>query len=344
MLEILHILTWNVLRCPSGPGSFYCTEDNMRDKTFKTYNEMIDLLISRGIDISTSSLKSYAKKRLQHEGYYNLINGYKNLFLLPKTHTSDEDKYKPGTTLNEIYALYNFDRKLRNIFLKNILIIETNIKSLVSYTFSEKHGHNNYLIYSNFDMAKRDSNKNITSLISEIQRQIANRYSDPSISHYLKSHGYIPLWVLNNILTLGTISKFYSLMKQQERQEVSKIFHVSDAELESFLFYLSKVRNFCAHGNRLYCFKSKSPIATVALHTTLNMVQNASGQYIQGKNDLFAVMIIFKLLLPKNVFHILVKNVNHELDILRQKLTVLSEKDILNAMGFSSDWKNKILQ
>ena len=38
------------------------------------------------------------------------------------------------------------------------------------------------------------------------------------------TYGYLPLWVLNNILTLGTISKFYSLMKQNERQTISKIF------------------------------------------------------------------------------------------------------------------------
>ena len=240
--------------------------------------------------------------------------------------------------------MYNFDRRLRSIFLKNILIIETNIKNLVSYTFSENYGHSNYLIYSNFDTSRREANKNITFLIAEIQRQIASRYSDPSISHYLKSYGYIPLWVLNNVLTLGTVSKFYSLMKQPERQEISKIFHVSDSELESFLFYLSKVRNFCAHGNRLYCFTSKNPIPTVALHSELNMTQNLNGQFVQGKNDLFAVMIIFKLLLPKNLFRILVKNVNHELDLLRQSLSVLSEQDVLNAMGFPSNWRLKILQ
>lgn len=315
----------------------------MSEKVFKTYDEMITLLVSRGVDISTSELKSYAKKRLQHEGYYNLINGYKALFLLPKESSIDDDKFKQGTTINEIYALYNFDRRLRNVFLKYVLLIETNLKSLISYTFSEKYGHSNYLIYSNFDTTKRDSNKNITALISDIQRQIASRYSDPSISHYLKCHGYIPLWVLNNILTLGTISKFYSLMQQKERQEISKIFRISDAELESFLFYLSKIRNFCAHGNRLYCFKSKNPIPTVSLHSTLDLPMNSEKQYIQGKNDLFATMIIFKLLLSKNNFKILVKSVNHELDNLRKNLSVLSEQDVLDAMGFPVDWKEKIL-
>ena len=46
------------------------------DKVFKTYDEQIALLNSRGIEISTSIERSDAKKALQHYGYYNLINGY----------------------------------------------------------------------------------------------------------------------------------------------------------------------------------------------------------------------------------------------------------------------------
>lgn len=112
----------------------------------------------------------------------------------------------------KLHALYQFDRVLRNIFFRYILEVETNIKSLISYYFSEAHGHKNFLVYSNFNTSLRDSNTKITALIAEIQRQLASRSTDPSIAHYLNRHGYIPLWVLNNILTLGTISKFFSLM------------------------------------------------------------------------------------------------------------------------------------
>lgn len=123
------------------------------------------------------------------------------------------DTYLPGTTINEIYNLYLFDQKLRDIFLRNILPLEINIKSLIAYYFPQTHPETHYLIYENFDTAKKDASKNITGLIAEIQRQIAGRFSDPSISHYLRNYGYIPLWVLNNILTFGIISKFYSLMQ-----------------------------------------------------------------------------------------------------------------------------------
>ena len=73
----------------------------MPDKIFRKHDELINLLIERGVDISTPKARRFAKTRLQHEGYYNLINGYKTLFLVDPT----KDEYKAGTTIDEIYAL-----------------------------------------------------------------------------------------------------------------------------------------------------------------------------------------------------------------------------------------------
>ncbi len=317
----------------------------MEQKTFKTYEQMLDILKNRGIDLSTSELRGMAKRSLQHEGYYNLINGYKMLFLQKdeENHFLIPDKYKPGTTVDEIYYLCYFDKKLRAIILRNILLIETNIKNLISYTFSENHGHDNYLVHSNFDTSQKDAAKNITNLIAEIQRQISGRISDPSIRHYLNVHGYIPLWVLNNILTLGTISKFYSLMKQPERQEIAKIFALQDNQLSSILTYLSSVRNVCAHSNRLYCFRTKRPLVDMPLHSALNIPQSDTGELKYGKRDLFAIMIIFKVLLSRNEFRTVIKQINNELRTLGHKLNVLSETEILDCMGFPVDWRNKLL-
>ena len=202
-----------------GPGVFFILGGIFMDKVFKTYDEQIALLNSRGIEISTSIERSDAKKALQHYGYYNLINGYKMPFLVNDLEESADDKYKKGTKINEIKALYNFDARIRRIFFKYILLIETNIKNLIAYTFSQAHPQENYLVYTNFNRNLRDSNKLITNLISDIQRQISSRVSDPCISHYLKEHGYIPLWVLNSILTLGTISNFYKvIIKKKDRR------------------------------------------------------------------------------------------------------------------------------
>ena len=306
----------------------------MAEKTFKTHDDLIVLLESRGIDFSCDNSKSAAKKHLQRTGYYNLINGYKDMFLQP----GSKDSYIPGTTVDEIFALYEFDRLIRGVFLEYILTIETNVKSLIAYEFSQNHGHKNYLLSTNFNNSSKQSVKQVVALIAEIQRQTANNVSDPAIEHYLTVHGYVPLWVLNNILTFGTISKFYSLMKQNERQAIAKVFSVDDKEFESFLFYLSKVRNFCAHGNRLYCYRSRNPIADTPIHSKMN-IPLASTEYAYGKRDLFACLIVLKMMLSNRDFKSLCNNLEGAIQELSKHMKVLSVNDILQKMGFPPDWK-----
>lgn len=310
----------------------------MEEKSFKTLDELVDILIGRGVEIKDASDRAYAKRVLERNGYYNLINGYNKLFL-DTPDESGQPKYRPGTTMNEIHALYQFDRVLRNIFFRYILEVETNIKSLISYYFSEAHGHKNFLVYGNFNTSLRDSNTKITALIAEIQRQLASRSTDPSIAHYLNKHGYVPLWVLNNILTLGTISKFYSLMLTNERQSVSRNFGIMDNELENFLLYISSIRNFCAHGNRLYCFKTKHPLANTSYHASLGIPANNSGEFTCGKRDLFACVIALKKLLSHNDYKRMAKEIFRAIGTLDKKLVVLTREDVLNEMGFPSNWR-----
>ncbi|MGM9581072.1 MAG: Abi family protein [Anaerovibrio sp.] len=48
---------------------------------------------------------------LRTAGYYNVINGYKTPFLdKAKSSIQGEDFYKDGTTIEQIYSLYLFDR------------------------------------------------------------------------------------------------------------------------------------------------------------------------------------------------------------------------------------------
>ncbi len=319
-----------------GPGVFLLSKQGgsaLDDKVFKTHDELISLLVSRGVDISTGDAKRFAKTRLQHEGYYNLINGYKKLFLKD----AKKDEYKNGTTVNEMYALFVFDQHLREIFLRYILEVERNIKCLISYNFPQKYGHDNYLLYKNFDLCKRDSHKNIISMLSDIQHQIASRGSDPSIRHYLDTYGYIPLWVLNNILSFGQISKFYFNMKQTDRQSISRTFKIMDSELETLLKYLTSIRNCCAHNNRLYCFRSHDVMIDTKYHSNLQITKK--GEFVNGKRDLFAAVIALKLLLPSREFKQMITEIDEAVNKITPTLKVLETNEILSEMGFPANWK-----
>lgn len=303
----------------------------MGEKIFQTYDQQLELLGSRGVVFSDAGKKSNAKKILQREGYYNLINGYSQLFRL------EGEQYKPGTTVQEIYELYRFDKALRDIFLQSILKMETNIKSLLSYVFSESYGHKNFLVYRNFNTEVKDAQQKITGLISEIQQMTAKRASDPSISHYLNEHGYIPLWVLNTILSLGTVSKFYSLLKIPEKQAISKTFKISDGLLENILLFLTPVRNFCAHENRLFCYRTKKPLHDLPYHEALALPKKR-GEYVNGKRDLFAALIALKPLLSRRDLRKMLQEIHLEIGKTEKKLRVLQLREIYESMGFPENW------
>lgn len=320
------------------------------DKIFKTTNSQMIKLRSRGMKISGSR----AKWIIEMENYYNLINGYKALFI-DRTYTGPDEKYKSGTDFYEIYALYLFDRELRNLFMRYILEIENNVKSVLSHVFSKKYGHDNYLKISNFDTTLKPHERNktqaqkvgeVSELIANLQREISRQLSknNPMISHNMLTYGYVPLWVLVNTLTLGTISTFYSYMIQQDQNDVGRKFNLKPDEMSSILFILSIYRNACAHDERLYNLRSvnrngrPNMIKSNSIHSSLTIPRDNSGNYIYGKNDLFAIVIIFKLMLPKTSFNKFFYAVKSEIERLEKQLKTIIIDDVFRKMGFPTNW------
>lgn len=73
-------------------------------KDFKTLDEQIDILKSRGLVINN---EERAKEYLLSQNYYNLINGYANFF--PRS----GENYTAGTNFDEITSLYVFEREFK---------------------------------------------------------------------------------------------------------------------------------------------------------------------------------------------------------------------------------------
>ncbi len=310
-------------------------------KEFKNIDEQINLLKSRNIIFEN---EEEAKKILLHNNYYNIINGYKDIFL----DDQNPNIYKVGTNFTEIYALYEFDRQLRNIFLEYILKFENSLRALIAYYFSEQYGNDNYLKLNNFETfenvnvnnnTKQKNIKYIQSLLGNINKNIANNIENKYINHYIINYGFIPLWVLVNILSFGDICNFYRLMKQHERTKIAIELNINEIDLYSLLNILTKTRNLCAHDERLYNYKfpTYTSINDTRYHQMLNL-PIINGRFEIGKNDLFAVVIALKLLLSKEDYDKFHHKLYSRMMSIQSKLHTISLNDILNAMNFPSNW------
>lgn len=278
--------------------------------------------------------REYAKNMLQRIGYFSLIGGYKMPFKNPTN-----GLYYRHVQFDDIVALYVFDENLREIFFKYILQIERHVRSLSAYAFTEKFGESQtaYLSSGNYD-TKPAIRSDVNKLIGGLDK-LANQNSDyPYINHQRNTYGNVPLWVLMNGITFGTLSKFYLLSTHDIKAKIAKNFpHVNEKQLAQYLTVMTKFRNVCAHNERLFSYKSKDSIPDTILHSKL-MIPKKGNQFLFGKCDLFAIVIAFRYLLPDEEFKAFKQSLNSALIKYHRNSSALSEKKLLEYMGFPENW------
>lgn len=108
-------------RCWTSKTSVLCICIVLRflflDKEFKSLDEQLTILKSRGISISKDYI---VKDYLLTNNYYNIINGYSKPFLRQREE-------------------YLFDEEIKRLLFHGILLAEHHIKSVFAYRFAEAY-------------------------------------------------------------------------------------------------------------------------------------------------------------------------------------------------------------
>lgn len=127
-------------------------------------------------------------------------------------------------------------------------------------------------------------------------------------------------------------------MNQAERIEVAKKWDMREEDLKQYIKILAKYRNQCAHDERVYNFKTdRISISDTIYHENLN-IPVLSGRYVYGKNDLFSLVIIFKILLPAPDFINFFNKISGILHSLSKKIDENRYAEVREVMGFPSNW------
>ena len=305
-------------------------------KEHKTFNQQLTILRNRGVVVPTNGKP---KRFLEQENYYNVINGYKDLFLVKDSNNLpvEPELYQAGTHFNELKALFLFDRELRILLLKYLLIFENSIKTTVAYEFSKKYPRKNaYLDIANF---VDNDPKKVLQQISILTKTIHDKVDRTgAIKHYIEEHGEVPLWVLVNFLTMGNIANFYNILTDSTKNIIAKFytdkyrtqnkdntFRLSSADLSACLKVANLVRNICAHDERLYNVNLRNVrISQIANHFGIRRYDNKR----------FIVVILFlKIVLDKKDFQRLYKALMNLFNQYADEFKTVVFDDILNTMG-----------
>ena len=288
-------------------------------KEYKSNEELINYLLSKGIIVSD---KKEALEKIERYTYYSVVNTYKNIF------KDKNGNYINNVSFDEIYALFEFDKNLKNIVLKYCLEIETVIKSIMANQISKVYGIKDYLNISNWDDRINTNIKEI--LLKKINNEIEKDYNvHTAVTHYIDEYGFVPPFVLVKILTFGVASSYYGLLKQSDRQAIAKYFKISDKLLKQILKNLTTIRNIAAHSDRLYNYTSK-------FYLSFKLIDK---NYIKSDNitNLYMVVRCMEKLLTKDQYEELYNSIYEEIRKLGERLKSIEINNITKIMGFPTN-------
>ena len=142
-------------RLSSCPAKSFLQEILMNyDKPFKTYDEQISHL--KNVHSLQINDEAFAKQALKTFSYYDLINGYKDIFMV-------NDIFKSNITFEYLYVFNNFNINMQSILFKYSVIVENIFKNNLAYILSQNFGvdHTDYLNYKNYINPKDSINSKL---------------------------------------------------------------------------------------------------------------------------------------------------------------------------------------
>ncbi|MBM4094017.1 MAG: Abi family protein [Planctomycetes bacterium] len=214
-----------------------------------TLEAQADKLIGRGLIAERDELMA----RLQAVNYYRL-SGYLHPFRILDGDRKPTDAYQPGTTLDEVWRRYNFDRRLRGILLDAIERIEVAVRTRLVFHFVRQHGGFGYLDPVNlpgFDTVTEYMEWR-TGLVEETRHARKDAFVEHFNKKYGDHHKELPLWMLCELMTFGSMLRFANAIEPGLQKAVADEYGMADEMFMAWLKAVYGVRNACAHHSRVW--------------------------------------------------------------------------------------------
>jgi len=292
-------------------------------KPAKTLQDQIDIFKSRGLNIPN---EAFAVHCLTHHNYYRL-----SAYRFPFTSPGNPDQFIPGTTFQQIWDLYCFDRRLRQMVLEACKRVEISVRSRWAYEVGHQLGPLSYLESRNFRLPLIHS-RALAKLQSEMQRS-----KEDFISHHLLNlkMPWPPVWVLVEVASFGAISNLVSqLVPPMLRQNIATNYQLDEKIFCSLFHHLSVLRNTAAHHSRLW---NRKFTVTFQLprKKPAHLWDNFSTDPLHGigkERKLYNTLVL--------LIH-LIQLIEHQSTWPQRLQTLLQSLDpeLIPDMGFPADWQ-----
>ncbi|MDO4253623.1 MAG: Abi family protein [Kocuria sp.] len=240
--------------------------------------------VDRGLDLGSVTSDRFAMF-LYANNYYR-VSGYGRCFYKP-----DQDRYRTGTSAEQLMDIYELDRLVRNLVLDGISVVEPTLKSRVAYHVARiVGGSEGYMDESFYLPSRPEPHSSDTKThqrwcaelknrkkILESFRELQDR-DEIFIQHHVENGEPVPFWAIIEVVSMGTFSRFLRALRDKDvLTPVSKSLNVEDNDkLLQAVQNLSFLRNIAAHHGRLWNRRLHAHVALPQIALTVKQNYVAS--------------------------------------------------------------------
>ncbi len=294
-----------------------------------THAAQVQQLKSRGLIIKSDAKALHLLEKIS---YYRLSGYWYPMLADPKS----AHIFKPGSTFDNAFKLYCFDREMRKMVLAELEKIEVAIRAKMIYHLSHHRGTFWYTDSTLFSDPARHGTT-IGKIGQEFSRSdekfivdFKRKYNDP----------LPPSWMMLDLTSFGSLSMLYKFLADtHDRRDIAHYFGLDDSSFESWLHSIVYVRNVCAHHSRLWSrvMRISPAVPVTPLFTFLNhtIIYHPTTGLPNNNRTYFLLSMIIYLLNSINPNH----TFRTKLYRLLKKFPMIDVK----AMGFPSNWETELL-
>ena len=182
-----------------------------------------------------------AERCLNHIGFQRLSSYWRPFE--SKTTGQQGNLFNNGTVFGAVMARYLFDQRLRSHMLEAFSFIEVSVRTQWAHQLAYEYGHGEHA-HQNGALFNEYHTDNMKELERTYQ-QISNQENS--------SFQQLALWDVIHAMSFGQLSKWYSSTRDRKiRRSIAQQYGMDESVLRSALRHLTKVRNICAHHERLW--------------------------------------------------------------------------------------------
>lgn len=213
-----------------------------------SWDEQVALLVRRGLTVHD---ELSCGRFLAAANYYR-FSGYARYFQRAP-HLGD-DGFRPGTTFDEVRAVYDADQALRTDLLRPLSQVELMLRSHTARVIADEHGAYGRYLEEDFYTDVGDREPTVESCLRDIERS-----RDRHILRYRGAGGdradfsELPVWSAVEAWSFGTLSKAIERGGRGTlASAVAASVGVAGKGFEYRVKAIVYLRNRCAHHSRLW--------------------------------------------------------------------------------------------